>query len=104
MYKSRGDIYGVASVLLELANTYQAQANWRTQLDIDNHSAANTWLMGEMTGYSTSTTGFPANMQPALAVAANSGVPNALAAWALFNQRAAKPNYADAPQWAIVPR
>jgi len=57
-----------------------------------------------MTGYSDSTIGYPANMQPALAVSATSGIPNATQAWALFDSRSAKPPYQNSPQWAIVPR
>lgn len=76
----------------------QAQADWRT--------AANgwTWLKGQMTGYSDSTVGYPANMQPALAVAAASGIPNAAQAWAVFAGRAKKPDYSFGAMWAIIPR
>jgi len=37
-------------------------------------------------------------------VAASFGVPNAQAAWTRFISRTVKPNYAVAPQWAVVPR
>jgi hypothetical protein len=57
-----------------------------------------------MTGYADSTLGYPANMQPALAVSATSGIPNAAEAWTLFESRSAKPPYQNSPQWAIVPR
>lgn len=57
-----------------------------------------------MTGYSDSDIGYPANMQPALAVAADSGIENAGKAWALFQSRSAKPSYKSAPQWDILPR
>ncbi len=82
----------------------QAQADWRTQLDKDNKTTRGPWQAGEMTGYATSTEGFPSNMQPALAVAATSGVPNAKAAWDIFNSRPVKPDYSADPQWAVVPR
>ena len=82
----------------------QAQADWRTQLDRDKNTPRNAWLAGEMTGYADSAEGFPSNMQPALAVAASFGVPNAQAAWTRFISRTVKPNYAVAPQWAVVPR
>jgi hypothetical protein len=82
----------------------QAQADWRTQYDKDMKVGRNRWAAGEMTGYATSADGFPANMQPALAVAASSGVPNARDAWNVFMERTPKPNYAEQPQWAIVPR
>jgi hypothetical protein len=43
-------------------------------------------------------------MQPALAVAATSGIPNAQAAWNIFIKRSVKPDYSSEPEWAIVPR
>jgi hypothetical protein len=82
----------------------QAQANWRTQKDKDDNAVRSPWSAGEMVGYAYSTEGYPANMQPALAVAATSGIPNAEAAWDTFMKRAVKPNYGDEPNWAIVPR
>ena len=67
--------------------------------------AANLGLkVGEMTGYSSETTGFPSNMQPALAYSANSGVIGGSAAWTIFNNRTVKPNYSTGPQFAIIPR
>jgi len=63
-----------------------------------------TWDLGRMTGYSDSTLGYPSNMQPALAVAVASGIPNATQAWTLFAGRTWKPPYQNSPQWAIVPR
>jgi hypothetical protein len=89
---------------LDQACGSQAQADWRTQYDRDNHTARGSWAAGEMTGYATSVEGFPSNMQPALAVAATSGVANAQAAWKLFINRPIKPDYASSPQFAIVPR
>jgi hypothetical protein len=60
--------------------------------------------VGEMSGYSSSTTGFPSNMQPALAYAADNGGAAGSAAWSVFTGRSVKPNYALGPQFAIVPR
>jgi hypothetical protein len=76
----------------------QAQADW--------FSAATrmTWPKGRMIGYADSAMGYPANMQPALAVSVASGIPNADAAWTTFSGRSAKPDYRTAPQWAIIPR
>lgn len=60
--------------------------------------------VGEMTGYSSAATGYPSNMQPALAYSATvSGAAGKLA-WEQFMKRTVKPNYALAPQFAIVPR
>jgi hypothetical protein len=88
---------------LDQACGSQAQADWRTQLDKDNKTARGPWKAGEMTGYADSAIGVPATMQPALAIAVDLGVPNAQAAWNQFMARSVKPNYAAAPQWAVVP-
>jgi hypothetical protein len=82
----------------------QAQADWRSQVDKDSGVWRTLWVAGEMTGYATSQTGYPANMQPALAVAATTGIPNAQAAWNVFAGRTPKPAYGAQPQFAIVPR
>ncbi len=82
----------------------QAQADWRTQLDRDNQARRPAWVAGEMTGYADFQEGYPANMQPALAVAATTGIPDAQAAWTTFSNRSVKPDYSLRPQFAIVPR
>ncbi|MFC0250896.1 RIFT barrel domain-containing protein [Massilia consociata] len=60
--------------------------------------------VGEMSGYPSAATGYPANLQPALAYAADAGGAAGAQAWHQFEQRASKPNYALAPQFAIKPR
>lgn len=82
----------------------QMAADWRTQLDKDSKVWRTPWVAGEMTGYATSQSGYPSNMQPALAVAASTGIPNAQTAWTTFINRPVKPNYGLQPQFAIVPR
>lgn len=82
----------------------QEQADWRTQKDIDDHVSRIPWALGEMPLYSYSVEGSPSNMQPALAVAADSGIPNAKSAWAIFIKRPIKPDYSVGPQFSIVPR
>lgn len=59
---------------------------------------------GEMVGYSTATTGYPSNMQPALAYSVDAGVANGATAWQVFMNRTGKPDYSMSPQFAIVPR
>ncbi|MFP5392747.1 MAG: hypothetical protein ACLGI6_14565 [Gammaproteobacteria bacterium] len=59
---------------------------------------------GEMTGYASSEAGFPSNMQPALAFAADVGGAAGKAAWERFMQRSVQPDYSLGPQFAIVPR
>ena len=76
----------------------QEQADWLTA----THSYG--WPPGRMVGYSDSVLGYPANMQPALAMAAQYGVKNAAKAWDIFDSRAKKPDYRTGPQFAIIPR
>jgi hypothetical protein len=59
---------------------------------------------GEMVGYSAGPEGYPSNLQPALAAAAESGVAGGREAWAKFMGRSVKPDYTSEPQFAIVPR
>ena len=65
-------------------------------------------IAGEMSGYPTSSTGFPANFQIGIASAADSGLPNAQQAWTLFDSRSMKPSgtesYNDYPNFAVLPR
>ncbi|MFC5550893.1 hypothetical protein [Massilia aerilata] len=58
----------------------------------------------EMTGYGATPMGYPANMQPALAYAADVGDKAGREAWQRFVSRSAQPDYSAAPQFAIVPR
>jgi hypothetical protein len=60
--------------------------------------------VGEMTGYSSANTGYPSNLQPALAYSVDSGVANGANAWKQFMARSVKPDYSSGPQFAIVPR
>jgi hypothetical protein len=76
----------------------QAQADWLSKAN------GYPWALGRMIGYADSVVGYPANMQPALAVAASAGIPDAAKAWSIFAARALKPDYSKAPTWNIVPR
>jgi hypothetical protein len=60
--------------------------------------------VGEMVGYAYLNSGYPSDMQPALAYSADSGAVNASSAWLKFMQRSVKPDYNNSPQFAIVPR
>jgi hypothetical protein len=66
------------------------------------------WQLGEMSGYPDSATGFPANLQIAVATAADTGLPNAKVAWNLFKYRSIKPTgkhaYDRSPNFALEPR
>lgn len=59
---------------------------------------------GEMPGYAHSASGFPSNLQPALAYSADAAGKAGQLAWERFMSRRVKPDYSTAPQFAIVPR
>lgn len=67
-------------------------------------AAATKRKPGDMGGYSSTAMGFPSNMQPALAYAADVGGEAGRKAWERFMSRSVKPDYGPAPQFAIVPR
>ncbi len=97
------DTHEVSAVLngkrfIDLPCGSKEQADWL--------GAANgyQWVTGRMIGYADASMGYPANLQPALALATQAGVADASKAWTLFMNRAAKPDYHSAPQWAIIPR
>lgn len=58
---------------------------------------------GTMVGYPSSDTGFVANYQIGMAAAANSDVPGAKSAWNWFMNRPVRPDYKQAPQFAVAP-
>jgi len=63
---------------------------------------------GEMIGYAWDPQGYPANMQPAIAMAAELGAPGGSVAWNIYASRSVVPDagnydYNVDPQWAIVP-
>lgn len=89
---------------LDLTCASKEAADFRTKLDAENGTTRGPWAPDEMTGYATSSEGYPSNMQPALAAAVDAAVPGAKEAWATFVGRSVKPTYSDSPQFAIVPR
>lgn len=58
----------------------------------------------QIIGLAHSTTGYPANLQPALAAAASYDLPGAHEAWQRFDNRAIKPDYRNYANFAVVPR
>ncbi|VAW40528.1 hypothetical protein MNBD_GAMMA01-2008, partial [hydrothermal vent metagenome] len=60
--------------------------------------------IGQMSDNDHSPTGYPANLQPALAVSAKATIPNGVSAWNIFDNRSIKPDYSSYPNFAIVPR
>lgn len=93
-YTTIGDAYH-ASVTQEMANLPCAGTEMAAALKLK---------VGEMTGYSASDAGFPSNMQPALAYAADVLGEPGRKAWRQFMARSVKPDYGLGPQFAIVPR
>lgn len=59
---------------------------------------------GEMYGFASSPTGYPSNLQPALAAAVDAGIANAELAWHIFANRSVKPDYTNEAMFAVVPR
>ena len=63
---------------------------------------------GSMVGYPHSATGYPSNLQPALAAAVDSSSQGAADAWKVFEGRSVKPggnkSYDRYPNYAIIPR
>ncbi|MEK7703637.1 MAG: chitobiase/beta-hexosaminidase C-terminal domain-containing protein, partial [Myxococcota bacterium] len=100
-----GSLVGVDSTsFIDKECGSQDQADWLTQNSGTGFIGEGTIELGEMIGYSDQTTGFPSNMQIALAVAATSGIPSAREAWLTFMSRSVKPDYSLGPQFAVVPR
>lgn len=83
--------------LAGLACGSQQMANAKSALD-------HRYVPGEMSGYAHSATGYPANLQIGLAMAAGSRHPQGTRAWQIFEQRRIKPDYANKPKYAVVPR
>ncbi|QOY96471.1 hypothetical protein IM543_01685 [Massilia sp. UMI-21] len=98
MYKSIGQAFG-ASNQLELGAAFNKLLCGSTAM-----ASALGLKVGEMTGYSSAATGYPSNMQPALAYAADVGGTEGARAWSVFMSRTVKPNYGLGPQFDIVPR
>jgi len=67
-------------------------------------AAATKRQPGDMGGYAATPMGFPSNLQPALAYAADVGGEAGKKAWARFMSRSVKADYSKSPQFAIVPR
>lgn len=85
-------------------NYIQHACGSQGQIDWLSATAGFKWQADQMIGYAGSPTGYPANLQPALAISATFGIKGAKEAWERFYSRSAKPDYSTGPQFAIVPR
>ncbi len=94
------------STFTELKEAYETEENLDGSLACGSQPMADQFNLdaGSMLGYPYSATGYPANLQPALAVAVGSSAPNAQAAWDLFNGLSVTPDYTRDPQFAVIPR
>ena len=95
------------TIYSSMAEAYTASHNAQFNALACNSAAMAAALklkVGEMTGYSGVTTGYPSNMQPALAYSADANPSAGKKAWNLFMSRTVKPTYGMGPQFAIVPR
>lgn len=62
------------------------------------------WKINKMAGHPEDAESYTANLQAALAAAVDAGAPGASDAWSKFLSRSVKPDYHNAPQFAVVPR
>lgn len=97
--------YTTIGQAFQVSDTAELGANFTTlECGSAAMGAALKLKTGEMTGYSAAYAGYPSNMQPALAYAADIGGADGAKAWSVFMSRSVKPNYALGPQFNIVPR
>lgn len=61
-------------------------------------------IPNSLTGYPKLMSGYPSNLQPALAYGVTFGAAGASDAWLVFDNRSLKPDYNVGPQFGIVPR
>jgi len=95
LYTSMAQVYKSSTASAPLQGVQCASAEMASKLKLK---------VGEMTGYSDATAGYPSNMQPALAYAADVSGAEGKKAWTIFMSRSVKPDYSTAPQFDIVPR
>ncbi len=94
------------TLLPSLRSTYGEQATELSRMPCGGIAMAVALKLrnGEMVGYSSEATGFPSNMQPALAYSVDSGLPDAPQAWEIFMKRSVKPDFSRGAQFNILPR
>lgn len=87
----------------EMATAWNNYNAWATANGYSGMDGVADVAIGDMDGYSTSPSGYPSNMQPAVAYAASHGAPGAAEAWSQFMARSIKPSYSTEPQFSVVP-
>ncbi len=95
-----------APLYTDMAEVYQNSFPQFENIDCDSPEmrAISGDQEGEMSGYAHAPTGYPSNLQIALAALATNGIAKSQEAWNVFNNRAIKPDYSTYPNWAIIPR
>lgn len=92
----------------DMGEIYAVQFPSLVGLECNSPAMLDAWGMGtqagEMYGYADSPTGYPSNLQPALAAAVDSGIANSARAWQIFANRSVKPDYSNEAMFAVVPR
>lgn len=84
-----------------IANAIAAGTNTQALLDALNETTG--YQVGDFHGYPWSATGYPAILQPAIAMCVDGGVTGATAAWSVF-QKYARMDYSGDPKYNIVPK
>lgn len=102
-YTSFSQVYQV-----NFPTLYGLECNGSAMIAALSASSGQSWQVGEMVGYPGSATGFPANMQVGIAMAADSSLAKSRSAWETFQNRSVQPSgslaYDDIPQFAVLPR
>lgn len=88
----------------EMADAWNGFNAWSSPLGGAYMDGVTNASIGDMDGYSDSPTGYPSNLQSAIAYCATFNAYNARHAWDVFMGRSVKPDYSGQPQFAIVPR
>lgn len=88
----------------EMAAAWKANDAWRRQVGGPFQDGVSNPGIGDMDGYSDSPTGYPSNLQIAVAYSAEHKTQNGPEAWEVFMGRSVQPSYNTNPQFAIVPR
>ena len=96
-YDTWADVYKATTTSTDACGS-AALAGWMSA------NLKESYVISQETGYQYGNDGYYAVMQPALAMAVQSGVAGGPEAWAKSKISTVQPNYNDYPNWAIEPR
>lgn len=104
-YQTFGELYrGALAIDYAGRGLENAACGSQDMANILNAKLGRSMIAGELIGYAGGGTGYPANLQPALAVAYSTGVANAQSAWQKFRSTSVQIKFGDEVQFAIVPK